>query len=138
MEKDVLFNKLESLRHCIERIRKKKPETLKLLEKDLDLQDILVISLERAVQICVDIASHILSDFDSPAPKTMAESFDCLANHKVITLKIAQQMKKAVGFRNIAIHEYESLNWKIVNAITKSSVDDFKKFAVAISAWLEK
>lgn len=41
-------------------------------------------------------------------------------------------MAKAAGFRNIAVHEYESIDWNIVFSIISSRLDDFRDFAQAL------
>jgi len=45
-----------------------------ILAEDYDLQDIICLNLERAVQGCVDLAAHVIADADLPAPTTMAIS----------------------------------------------------------------
>ncbi|MBX3629651.1 MAG: hypothetical protein KF908_06975 [Nitrosomonas sp.] len=50
MDTVVLAEKLESLRRCIRRIEDKKPVHVNHLKQDIDLQDILVLNLTRAVQ----------------------------------------------------------------------------------------
>ena len=74
MDTDVIKAKLVSLQRCMERIRQKTPANAQQLAEDFDLQDILILNLQRAVQISIDIATSILAD--SPAvPSTMAEAF---------------------------------------------------------------
>jgi uncharacterized protein YutE (UPF0331/DUF86 family) len=46
---------------------------------------------------------------------------------------LAGRLKKAVGFRNIAVHSYEAINWQIVHTIAKRHLDDFSEFAKAVS-----
>lgn len=133
MDKEVISAKLESLRRCIRRIEDKTPETAEILLKDNDLQDIICINLERAVQISVDLASHIIAESDLPAAGSMGESFDKLLRLDLITAELAARMKKAVGFRNIAVHAYQEINWKIVYAIITSHLSDFVDYAKAIS-----
>ena len=41
-------------------------------------------------------------------------------------------MKKAVGFRNIAIHNYDAIDWHIVHSICQRNLDDFRDFAACI------
>lgn len=132
MDKQLIEGKLESLRRCINRVETKRPKTFEELENNLDLQDILSVNLERSVQLCVDIGSHISSQTDSKLPTTMAETFDILANENIIEMSTAQSMKKAVGFRNIAVHNYQSINWEIVFNISHHKLDDFKTFAKEI------
>ena len=62
----------------------------------------------------------------------MGETFDVLAGLGIMTPELAIRMKNAVGFRNIAVHNYEAINWQIVHAIATRHLDDFKDFAQSI------
>lgn len=95
----------------------------------LGLQDIIAPSLSQAVQLCVDIGAHILSTTEAKAPGTMAETFDILAAQKILTIDLASRLKKAVGFRNIAVPNYQALNWTIVRALCTGRLVAFKAFA---------
>lgn len=132
MDQLILESKLESLRRCLERVEAKTPADADELTADPDLQDILVLNLTRAVQLCVDIGSHIISDSDATAPSTMGDVFDALVALDVIEPEVGESMRKAVGFRNIAIHNYEKINWDIVHAICVRSVEDFRLFAGSV------
>ena len=61
MDRILIGQKLEALRHCITRIVEKCPANAGLLAEDADLQDIVVLNLTRSVQLCVDIASHLIA-----------------------------------------------------------------------------
>lgn len=100
--------------------------------EDVDTQDIVTLNLTRAVQICVDVAAHIISENAVLPPDTMAKSFDQLAKLQVIDNTLASNLKKVVGFRNIAVHDYEDINWEIVSKICHKHVNDFKLFAKAV------
>jgi uncharacterized protein YutE (UPF0331/DUF86 family) len=43
-------------------------------------------------------------------------------------------MKKSVGFRNIAVHNYEAIDWEITHAIATRHVNDFAAFAAGVVA----
>lgn len=96
--------KLESLRRCVRRIEQKCPPQPQTLADDPDLQDILSLNLTRAVQLAVDMGAHIIAGLEVPAPGTMGQTFDVLAEQGVLDGALAAQLKKAVGFRNIAVH----------------------------------
>lgn len=78
MDRDIVEAKLESLRRCIERITTKTPPSAESLARDPDLQDIIALNLQRAVQLCVDLAAHVIADTQARVPSTMAENFDIL------------------------------------------------------------
>ena len=135
MVSTVILAKLDSLHRCLSRIESKIPESVKELEDDLDRQDIITLNLTRAVQICVDIATHIIADFDTPPPSSMSQSFDRLHQLKVISADTGERMKKAVGFRNVSVHEYQSIDWLIVFRIINEHLGDFKDFAKQVYGW---
>ena len=61
MDREVIEEKLESLRHCIGQVREKRPATPDVFLHDYDLQDIVALNLTRAVQLCVDVGAHIIA-----------------------------------------------------------------------------
>jgi len=138
MDDDVISLKLAALDRCIARIREKAPADAASLALDVDRQDIIVLNLQRAVQVCVDIASRILAALSVPPPMTMAESFERLHEAGVISGGLAERMRRSVGFRNIAVHEYDSLDWDVVFAVVTGHLDDFVKYGEAVTAWLDK
>ena len=97
-----------------------------------------VLSCHRAVLICVDIASHIVVDLDVRPPMTMAESFERLRESGILSDHLCMRIKKSVGFRNIAVHDYFSIDWDIVYAVCTGHLDDFRDFAREILDWMHK
>lgn len=138
MDREVVEQKLESLRRCLQRIETKCPADAETLVADLDLQDIVSLNLSRAVQLCVDIGAHLIAGMDVPPPDTMGQTFDLLAQSGVLSATLASSLKKAVGFRNIAVHSYETINWHIVHSIAKNHLTDFSAFAKVVSMKLDQ
>lgn len=134
MDRQIIDEKLESLRRCLARISEKRPPTADKLANDPDLQDIITLNLTRAVQLCVDLSSHLISDLEHTAPATMGETFTILADEGVIPGELAERLGKAVGFRNIAVHNYQKIDWHIVHAIANNHLDDFTRFAEFVAS----
>lgn len=132
MDRDVVLNKLENLRRCIQRVEKKTPVSADLLVDDYDLQDIISVNLERAIQTCVDIGLHIISDTDVSIPETMAETFEVMKRAGYLDEATANRMVKSVGFRNTAVHAYQEIDWDIVYRIITEHLDDFRDYAQQI------
>jgi uncharacterized protein YutE (UPF0331/DUF86 family) len=137
MDKDVVLNKLESLRRCLQRVQDKTPASCDLLMDDHDLQDIIALNLERSVQLCVDIGLHIISDLEVPVPDTMAKTFIVLAQAKCLDGAVAERMTKAVGFRNTVVHAYQEIDWNIVYRIITEHLDDFREFSGQILTFID-
>ena len=129
MDRDLIETKLESLRRCVERVAAKTPSTAEELALDADVQDVIALNLQRAVLLCVDIASHIIAETEAHPPDTMAPHFEVLAQLKIINSELAERLIKAVGFRNIVVHSYQNIDWRIVFQICTRHLADFKQFA---------
>ena len=135
MNSIVIKTKLESLRKCLDRIESKKPETLEDLILDIDTQDIIALNLERSVQLCVDIANHILSSLDDAPAMSMAESFERLFEKKIISHELGQNLKKAVGFRNLSVHAYDKIDWQLVWNILEGDLEDLVRFLECVESF---
>lgn len=129
MDRVVVDQKLESLRRCVARVMAKRPDSVAELVADVDAQDVIVLNLSRAVQICVDVAMHYLASADSAVPQTMGQAFELLAIEGVIDTALAERLRRAVGFRNLAVHSYDTIDWALVFAISGDQLDDFRTFA---------
>ncbi|MDZ7841054.1 MAG: DUF86 domain-containing protein [Gammaproteobacteria bacterium] len=70
---------------------------------------------------------------DSRPPQTMRETFDVLVREGYLSPKLGTRMKKAIGFRNIAIHNYEAIDWAIVHSLCSRNLDDCTSFAREIA-----
>ena len=98
------------------------------LLQDIDVQDIIALNLERSVQLCVDIANHILSSLDDAPAMSMAESFERLSEKKIIPDELGKNLKKAVGFRNLSVHAYDKIDWQLVWNILEGDLMDLVRF----------
>jgi uncharacterized protein YutE (UPF0331/DUF86 family) len=132
-EKAVLLAKLEHLQNCLYRLESKNPFSLQDLETNFDLQDIISVNLQRAIQICVDVATYLLSENQQRSPQSMADAFESLAKLGWISQDLKTQFIKAVGLRNVLVHEYDDIQWDIVYTVVSEHMDVFKKFAKAIN-----
>ena len=132
MDKLIIENKIESLRKCLLRVEARCPDSVASLLQDVDAQDVLVLNLSRAIQLCVDISVHILTQLEQTIPDTMGKAFGELASAGIIDEKLANEMRKAVGFRNIAVHDYEEINYEIVYAIAQKKLVNFRSFVKQI------
>ena len=62
----------------------------------------------------------------------MAASFDALHRLGVLAPDLAERLKRAVGFRNVAIHNDRAIDWAIVHTICRERLGDFRAFARAV------
>jgi uncharacterized protein YutE (UPF0331/DUF86 family) len=132
VDKALIGRKLERAESYLKQIRMKKDPGITLFVKDSDLQSIILFNLIQAIQSCIDMGSHIISDSEWETPSTQAEIFEILASNKVITKALAKKMIQMVGFRNRIVHEYEKTDMKIVHTVWKKHIADMESFCRAV------
>ena len=139
VDRNLFDLKVETLRRCLHRIEEKTQNvTVDQFVADLDRQDIVAVNLERAIQACVDVAAHIVSRHSQSVPPTMAETIASLEQLQVVSSATSERLQKAVAFRNIAVHEYRRLDWRIVFSLATQHLGDFRDFAREVSQWLDR
>jgi uncharacterized protein YutE (UPF0331/DUF86 family) len=89
-----------------------------------------------AVQICADIASHIIADEGWPLANNLAQGFERLAENGVITKASASQLQKAVGLRNVVAHGYTRVDADMIHAASTVGLDDLAAFSQEVANWL--
>jgi uncharacterized protein YutE (UPF0331/DUF86 family) len=138
MDRALIERKLELLRGHVARVRARRPPEAQQLAADADLQDIIVLNLSRAVQTCVDIGAHLLVDTEQLPPSTMGDTFTRMAATGLIDADLAQRLRRAVGFRNLAVHAYEAIDWGLVHTLAGEPLRDFDDFARAVAGALDR
>jgi uncharacterized protein YutE (UPF0331/DUF86 family) len=132
----VIDARLRELSRRLRRIEARQPASIKALAADEDLQDILARNLEVAIQTCIDIAFHLCGAHGA-VPTTAAEAFAQLAKRGLIERSLAQRLQLAVGFRNVLVHEYTEVDWKIVMQVIRTGTRDLAAFGKAVLSTLD-
>jgi uncharacterized protein YutE (UPF0331/DUF86 family) len=127
MKNDVILNKISVIERCKKRIQdvyQGDPNNL----RDYTKQDSIILNIQRACEASIDLAMHIVAEERLGLPQTSRDAFDMLRSHNIISDEIANRMKAMVGFRNIAVHDYQTINLEILQKIVENHLDDFTTF----------
>ena len=73
VDKDLLLAKASSVRRHLKRIKEKSNVDLKSFLSDVDRQEIVMFNLQMAIQNCIDIAAHIISEEGFGIPDSISE-----------------------------------------------------------------
>jgi len=129
---DVALNKIHTIEKCLKRIREEYIGYEDIFRENYTKQDSVILNLERASQASIDIATHIVKTKKLGLPNRSRELFILLSDHGIISENICEQMQAMVGFRNIAVHDYQNLNIEIVISIIENHLVDFEAFVQEI------
>lgn len=132
IDKDILLNKANKVDHHLTRIKEKRVVSLEEFLADLDCQEIVLFNLQMAVQNCIDMAAHIISDEELGIAGSTSEMFYILQQNGYIRPKLTEKMVAAVGLRNLVVHEYGNIDLKQVYNIANHDIDDLGNFVKAI------
>ncbi|MBM4147378.1 MAG: DUF86 domain-containing protein [Nitrospira sp.] len=130
-DQDVVFAKVAAVQRCLKRIRETtmlKPESL----DDIDKQDIFILNLQRAVQAVIDLATHVVASEGLGLSDTIKGNFKLLHDAGVISKELAAKMESMVGFRNIAMHDYQAIDKNILKSILTNNLKDLENFYTTV------
>jgi uncharacterized protein YutE (UPF0331/DUF86 family) len=116
---DVMLNKAAIIERALRR-------ALEEYRQDPELSnythiDAFTLNIERACQAAIDLAIHICSNYHLGVPQTSADAFRILEKAQILSQETAKTMVGMVGFRNIAIYEYQQLDMAILQAIAQDN-----------------
>ncbi len=128
MKDDIIINKIETIRRCLRRIGEEYINFEDELKNNYTKQDSIILNLERAAQASIDLSTHIIRINRLGVPKTSRDVFTLLEESHIISAKTSEKMKKMVGFRNIAVHDYQNISLDVVKNILDKHLIDFECF----------
>jgi uncharacterized protein YutE (UPF0331/DUF86 family) len=132
VDPNLILAKAGSVRSHLNRVSEKCNVDLNGFIENIDRQESILFNIQAAVQNCIDIAAHIISEEDFGVPGSTTEMFYILAKNGYLDNNLTQKMVKAVGFRNLIVHEYGKIELEQVYEIAQNDVNDLNEYLRAI------
>lgn len=120
---DILINKSETIKRCINRVKEVYDDNPANLD-DYTKQDSIILNIQRLCEACIDIAAHIIRKKRLGVPQSSKDNFSILEKNNIITKELSSRLQGMVGFRNVAVHDYQSLNLSIIQKIVEEYIYD--------------
>lgn len=132
MVDDVLLNKVATIERCIVRVREEYAAAGEHFATNYSRQDAAILNIQRACEAALDLGHHLIRRDRLGLPQSARNVFDLLAQAGRIENSLAESLKKMVGFRNIAVHDYQSLVLPITISVITEHLDEFLQFTTAL------
>ena len=129
MVDDVLINKAATIERCVRRPREEYAADPATFATNSSRQDAAILNIQRACEAALDMGQHLIRRERLGVPQSARDVFTLLASAHWITPELAEQLKRMVGFRNIAVHDYESLQLPITVRIIETHLDEFLAYS---------
>lgn len=126
---DVALNKAAIIERCVRRAHEVYAGLDANLTDDLTRQDSIVLNIQRACEAAVDLAMHLVRAQRLGILQESRDAFELLVGAGMLNRQLADGLKRMVGFRDVAVHEYQRLNLDIVRALLQRDLDDLFAFA---------
>ncbi|MCH9742667.1 MAG: DUF86 domain-containing protein [Proteobacteria bacterium] len=132
MVDDVLMNKASTIERCVHRAREEYDKDVTSFATDFTRQDAAILNIQRACEAAIDMGQYVIRRDKLGVPQSARDVFSLLANAGKIDLATAERMKHMVGFRNIAVHEYQVLQLAITVDIIEHHLSDFNCYSQSL------
>lgn len=136
IDKTLVNSLLDNLKTAISRIENMDISMEHILE-DEDIQDLLDRRMQVAIENCIDIATHIAAGMELPRKEHASDVFLLLGENNIISKEVSKKLAGAVGLRNILVHEYIVMDYKLAYSDLKDKLSDLKTFAKEMLGFME-
>jgi uncharacterized protein YutE (UPF0331/DUF86 family) len=137
VDKDLILRKLTDLDQYVSQVSEYGAITVEDYRRDWKTQRIVERTLQLAIEVCLDIANHMIADSNLRVPATYAEAFEVLAEAGLLDSGQRDAMVRMCGFRNLIVQEYARINAAIVVRILQEHLGDFARFKTAVLGWMK-
>ena len=129
MVDDVALNKAASIERAVKRVREEHAGDDANLLANQTRQDAIILNLQRACESSIDAAMHLVRIHKLGIPQESRDAFELLEKAGRLDASLSDRMKRMVGFRTVAVHDYQRLNLDIVRSIVRERLEDFIEFS---------
>jgi uncharacterized protein YutE (UPF0331/DUF86 family) len=129
MADNVLINKAALIERCVRRAREEYQKDPATFADDITRQDAAILNILRVIAAALDMGQHLIRRERLGVPQSARDVFELLCRGGWLEASLLTTMKNMVGFRNIAVHEYQTLQIPITIAIITQHLDDFVRFS---------
>jgi uncharacterized protein YutE (UPF0331/DUF86 family) len=137
VDETLILRKLSELEEYYRQIKEYDKITVEQYSDDWKTQRIIERTLQMMIEICVDIASHIIADKGYRVPKSYSDTFKVLHEENIVSSKLFNSLNKMAKFRNIIVHHYDNVDTEIVVGILKKDLKDLTSYKDAIISFLK-
>lgn len=92
--------------------------------------------LQAGIQVCIDVANHLIASAGWEPVSQFRESFTRLEQHDVIDGDLAARLRAMVGMRNRLVHLYDPVDDDLVARAAATQLGDWDAFARDVTRYL--
>lgn len=94
-------------------------------------------SFVTVIEAAIDLAQHLCATSGWGPPSDNGDALRLLGEHDVLATDLADSMRRAVGFRNVLVHDYADVDDGVVLARLRD-LSELRAFVTAIAVHLDE
>lgn len=118
--------------YYVQRAREEYDKDMDTFATDFTRQDAAILNIQRACEAAIDMGQHVIRRDKLGVPQSARDVFSLLAQAGLIEHSLADDLKRMVGFRNIAVHDYQVMQLPITVRIITFHLDEFLRYSQAL------
>lgn len=141
IRQDLIERKISLIQDELVKLRQFESMTINEIAGDFIKQNALERILEKIINRAIDINTHIIAELTQEStspPKDYRDTFLRLADSHIYPDDFAKEIAKSVDTRNVLIHEYESVDQKVIYNSISDCLRDYRLYCDYILKFLDK
>ena len=136
VDPESIADRLARLAQLLAALERTRADGLDAYLADADARAATERRLQLAIQVCIDIGAHLVGELDTEPASDYAGVFRSLASAGVIDAGLATRLVRATGQRNLLVHDYLTVDDRLVFA-SLAELDDLRGFAADVQRLLD-
>ena len=136
VDRDLILRKLADLDLYLGQVSEFRDIAVEAYRADWNTQRIVERTLQMAIEVCLDVATHIIADRRLRVPATYAEAFEVLGEAGLLEPGQRDALMRMSRFRDLLVHEYARLDPAMVVRILREHLKDLAAFKTAVLSWI--
>lgn len=132
MVNDIIVNKVATIERCVARAREEYNADPATFATNHTRQDAAILNIQRACEAALDAGQYIVRLERLGVPQSARDVFALLAQGGWVDQPLANSLQRMVGFRNLAVHDYQALQIVIVMRIIQEHLDELLRYGQAL------
>lgn len=136
LNQELIRSRAQEITESVARLREIGAIPLDQFLAQQDTMDIACYRLQVAIEAALQLCYHVCAKQLHRVPEEYAQCFSMLEEAGIIPPELSASLQKAARFRNLLVHMYWKIEYRLVHRLIHESIDDLESFTRRIVALL--
>lgn len=138
VDEALILAKISKLNQYLRYLYELRKSSLEEFKEDFRVSGSAERYLQVSIECIIDIGNEIISSLQLKRPERYRDIPYILSEAGIIPKNFADTIASMIGFRNLLVHDYATINLEMVYELLQTKLQDFEAFIKHISKWLKE